>query len=195
MVVDGQECAGKSLYNELIEGGVNGDGYNHVLDKYYRECELMSRLEHPNVTKFLGVCAMPDYQHPVLVMRKLDGNLSDLLKGYTDPALPFSLKLSVVSGVAKGLHYLHNFNAGESIIHRDLTTRNVLLTSRMVAQITDFGVSKIVGKRPVLTLSPVPGCIEYMPPEALETDSAHYGPSLDIFSLGHLILVAMTQVI
>lgn len=163
----------------------------------------MKCFDHPNIIKFLGVCAMPECDKlPVLVMRKLDGNLNDLLNGYRDPNLPLSLKLSVVSDVAKGLQYLHNFNAEEKIIHGDLTVRNVLLTSRMVAQITDFGVSSIVDKREVLTLSAKPGALAYMPPEAIEIvpahyrprESAHYGPSLDIFSFGHLSLVTLTQV-
>lgn len=199
VIVDGHECAGKWIHEQLVQvDAING---HKIIDRYYEECELMSHLDHPNITKFLGVCAKPDYKHPVLVMRKLDGNLSDLLEGYRDPNLPLSLKLSVLSDVAKGLHYLHNFTAKNTIIHRDLTVRNVLLTSSMVAQITDFGMSRIVDKRIVLTLSPIPGCPEYMPHEAMEIIpdrdeeySAHYGPSLDVFSFGHLVLVTLIQV-
>lgn len=170
-------------------------GYNDVIKKYYTECKIMSLVDHPNITKFLGVCAMPGRRLPVLVMAKLDGNLNDLLQTYKDPPLPLSLKLSVIDGVAKGLHYLHNFNQDEIkyIIHRDLTARNVLLTSDMVAKITDFGVSRIIDKRVVQKLSTKPGTLDYMPPEAIRC-SPSYGPSLDIFSFGHLALVTLTQV-
>lgn len=191
VIVDGQVCAGKSIHEELILGT---DGYNAVLDKYYAECEIMSLFDHPNITKFWGVCAKPECRQPVLVMAKLDGNLNDLLEGYKEPTLPLSLKLSVLEDVAKGLHYLHNFNKESSIIHRDLTTRNVLLTSCIVAKITDFGVSRIIDKRAVQTMSVVPGTIDYMPPEAIEPVPARYGPSLDVFSFGHLALVTLTQV-
>ena len=74
------------------------------------------------------------------------------------------------------------------IIHRDLTAKNVLLTSSLVAKITDLGNSRIVTLQPgqlARTLSRLPGTLAYMPPEALSS-SARYGPSLDIFSFGHL---------
>ena len=43
------------------------------------------------------------------------------------------------------------------------------------------------------TLSQIPGTLVYMPPEALD-DKHHYGPSLDIFSFGHLALFTLIQV-
>jgi len=200
VIVNGQVCAGKSIYEELVDPD-NVGGSRTIIDRYLRECEIMSRLNHSNVTRFVGVCVKPDYSQPVLLMAKLDGNFDDLISGFKDPNLPLSLTLSIITDVAKGLHYLHDLNAEETIIHRDLTTRNVLLTSNMVAQITDFGMSRIVNKRAVLTLSPVPGCPVYMARETLariidgiEEENAHYGPSLDVFSFGHLSLVALTQV-
>ena len=65
-----------------------------------------------------------------------------------------------------------------------------------MAKITDFSNSRIVNLQPgqlARTLSQLPGMMLYMPPEALET-SAHYGPSLDVFSFGHLALFIGLQV-
>lgn len=150
---------------------------------------------HPNtnfIVMFLGVCPKPGYKLPVLVMEKLDGNLDDLLEGYKNPDLPMSLKLSILNDVLRGLNYLHNYSNELTIIHRDLTARNVLLTSQMTAKITDFGNSRIVNKTLVQKLTSVPGTLVYMPPEAMTP--AKYGPSLDMFSFGHLSLVTLTQV-
>ena len=64
-------------------------------------------------------------------------------------------------------------------------------------KVTDFGNSRIVNLQPgqlASTLSRVPGTLFYMPPEALE-DSSRYGPSLDVFSYGHLTLFTLLQVI
>jgi serine/threonine protein kinase len=168
------------------------------IKRFYEECELMASFDHPNITKFLGVCSMPNYKLPALVMEKLNGNLDDLLRNYKDPNLPTKLKLSVLNDVAKGLHCLHEAKT----IHRDLTVRNILLTSRMVAKITDFGVSRIIDEGSVISDSSIHGGIAYLPPEAaLEVISTHrpgravhYGPSLDIFSFGHLALATLTQV-
>ena len=153
----------------------------------------MSDLRHPNITLFLGVCFLPDCELPILVMERLDCSLDDLVE--TIPNIPLVLKRSVLEDVARGLTYLHNHRP--QIIHRDLTAKNVLLSTSLVAKVTDFGNSRIVNLQPgqlARTLSRVPGTLLYMPPEALEA-SSRYGPSLDVFSFGHLALFTCLQVI
>ena len=119
-------------------------------------------------------------------------SLDDLLE-YV-PNLPPTLKVSFLEDVSRGLDYLHKRDP--PIVHRDLTAKNILLTSSLSAKITDMGNSRIVSLRPgqlAKTLSQLPGTLVYMPPEAL-SDDHRYGPSLDIFSLGHLALYTLTQV-
>ena len=152
----------------------------------------MSDLRHPNIIQFLGVCFLPNCQLPLLVMEKLDGNLDDLLE--TVPNIPLTLKCSILGDVARGLLYLHKRTP--QIIHRDITAKNVLLTSSLVGKITDLGNSRIMNVLPgqlAQTLSRNPGTLVYMPPEAL-TAAARYGPSLDIFSFGHLGIFVGLQV-
>ena len=183
-------CAGKRLHEVLIEAG--NDGVDGVVHKYLQECQLMSSLRHPNITQFLGLCFLPETQLPLLVMERLETSLDDLLEHI--PNLPLSLKCSVLDDVASGLLYLHD--RPSPVIHRDLTANNVLLTSSLVAKISDMGNSRIVdmrGGRIARTLSKLPGTLVYMPPEALD-DTHRYGPSLDVFSYGHLALFTLTQV-
>ena len=152
----------------------------------------MSDLRHPNITLFLGVCFLSASQLPVLLMERLDGSLDDLLE--TVPNIPLALKQSMLEDIARGLLYLHKHSP--QIVHRDLTAKNVLLTSSFVAKITDFGNSRIIDLHPgqlARTLSRLPGTLVYMPPEVLSA-SSRYGPSLDVFSFGHLALFALTQV-
>ena len=153
----------------------------------------MSDLRHPNITQFLGVCFLPNCQLPVLLMERLDSSLDDLLE--TVPNISLALKRSVLEDVSKGLLYLHTHDP--QIIHRDLTAKNVLLTSHsLAAKITDFGNARIANLQPgqlAITMSRLPGTQVYMPPEALSS-SSRYGPSLDIFSFGHLALFTLTQI-
>ena len=180
-------CAGKKLHEGFIEAG--NDGVDEVVCKYLHECQLMSSLRHPNITQFLGICFLPESQLPLLVMERLETSLDDLLEHV--PGLPISLKRSILEDVASGLLYLHKMQP--PVVHRDLTANNVLLTSSLVAKISDMGNSRIVDMRGGQTLSKLPGTLVYMPPEAW--DDAHcYGPSLDIFSFGHLVLFTLTQV-
>ena len=163
-----------------------------MVRKYLQECQLMSGLRHPNITQFLGLCFLPGTQLPLLVMERLETSLDDLLEHM--PNLPLSLKRSALEDVACGLLYLHDRHP--PVIHRDLTSKNVLLTSSLVAKITDMGNSRMVTMRPgqmARTLTEFPGTLVYMSPEALD-DRHQYGPSLDIFSFGHLALFTLTQV-
>ena len=155
----------------------------------------MSDLHHPHIIKFLGISFLPNSQLPVLVMEKLDGSLDSLLESV--PNIPLALKLSILEDIAKGLLYLHQHDP--QIIHRDLTAKNVLLTTSLVAKVTDFGNSRFAKFQPgqfARTLTSFPGTLVYMPPEAVTEGSnqARYGPSLDIFSFGHLTLFVGLQV-
>ena len=152
----------------------------------------MAEVRHPHVVQFLGLCYLEGSALPVLVMERLDRSLDNLLE--TSPGLPFALKLSIMTDVAQGLLYLHTRNP--PIVHRDLSARNILLTSSLVAKISDLGNARIVNLQPgqlAKTLSRVPGTQVYMPPEAFNQD-AQYGPRLDIFSFGHLALFTLRQV-
>ena len=170
----------------------DNEGMEFVVVKYHQECQLMASLRHPNITQFLGLCFLPDVQLPLLVMEQLEMNLDDLLEGMPNLLLP--LKVSILEDVCCGLDYLHTRDP--QVIHRDLTAKNVLLTSSLSAKITDMGNSRIVSMRPgqlARTLSQLPGTLVYMPPEALSDDHC-YGASLDVFSFGHLALFTLTQV-
>ena len=188
--MNGLLCAGKRIHEILLDAG--NVGVREIAAKYVQECHLMSNLRHPNVTLFIGVCFLPNCQLPLLVMERLEGSLDNLLE--TIPSIPLALKRSFLEDTAQGLLYLHKHDP--QIIHRDLTAKNVLLTSSLVAKITDLGNSRIVNIQPgqlAQTLSRNPGTLVYMPPEAL-TAASRYGPSLDVFSFGHLGIFVVLQV-
>ena len=149
-------------------------------------------MRHPHIVQFLGVCFLEGSTLPVLVMERLDSSLDDLLE--TSPGLPLALKQSLLADVARGLVYLHTRNP--PVVHRDLSSRNVLLTSSLVAKIGGLGNARIVDLQPgqlARTLTPIPGTLAYMPPESFG-EGSRYGPQLDVFSFGHLALFTLTQV-
>ncbi len=145
----------------------------------------MAGLRHPNITQFLGLCLLEESDLPLLVMERLEMSVDDL---------PLQVKISILTDTGSGLVYLHSRRP--PIIHGDLTARNILLTSSLTAKITDMGNSRMVTLKPAQlaqTLSKNPGTTVYMPPEAL-SESHRYGPSLDVFSFGHLALYILIQV-
>ena len=192
--VSGLICAGKRM-NETTPIDSENQGAEKMIEKYYDECQLLSSLRHPNIVQFLGICfleAQPTFsanQLPVLVTEMLQGSLDDLLE--TTPNIPLVKKCSILQDVARGLVYLHS--RSPAVIHKDLTARNVLLNSAMVAKIAVIDNSHIINIDPGrLSRTMTRGTAVYMPPEAFELPPK-YGPKFDMFSFGHLALFTATQ--
>ena len=132
--------------------------------------------------------ATDQYRLPVMVMEKMQNNLRSLVEKYNN--IPLNVKLSILDEVCLGLRYLHSRNP--PIVHRDLTPNNILLSYCLEAKITDLGVAKIVKSDNHKTMTKLPGTPDFMPPEALSIRPV-YGPSLDVFSYGGVILNVTTQ--
>ena len=209
VAVPGAICAAKKIHDFFLNTAqVTPAAVQKATTQFVTECQLMSTLRHPNVVQFLGLCFMPGSRLPALVMERLLTSLHDLLDPETDPPppldapkpfFPLNLKCSILHNVASGIAYLHE--RSPPIIHRDLSARNVLLNSGMVAKIADLGVARIVPRmRIAATMTKAPGAGVYMPPEALEDrpqddeeSKAKYGSSIDIFSFGVVAIFALSQ--
>ena len=191
----GAICAAKKIHNSFQDSCETS-----AADQFVKECQLMSTLRHPHIVQFLGVYFFSESLLPALIMERLTTDLHKLLDPEMDPPpppdtlkpfFPLSLKCSILHNVASGLAYLHERTP--PIIHRDLSARNVLLTSGMVAKIADLGVAHIMPHmKAAATMTTAPGINVYMPPEALEGVSK-YGVSIDIFSFGVVAIFALSQ--
>lgn len=187
--VNGVVVAGKKIHEVLVDPF--NQGADTIRVQFVAECKIMSSLRHPHIVQFLGICFLEGTTLPVLVMEYLPQSLDALLEHR--PNIPVTMKVAFLNDVAKGLAYLHSHEP--PIIHRDLTARNVLLNSAMVAKITDFGVARIVNVHgnQAASLTRAPGAVVYMPPEA-DQSTASYNTKLDIFSYGVVMLFTITQV-
>lgn len=145
---------------------------------FFKEVELMCKLRHPNVVRYMGVCTKEP--NLCMVMEYIPRSLSSLLK---EQAFEYELTLSIARGVARGMQYLHRRN----IIHRDIKTSNVLVDEHMIPKIADFGVSRM-SKGTVATMTGI-GTPLCMAPEMLRTSK--YGPKVDVYAFA-LLLWQMT---
>ena len=101
------------------------------------ECHNAMRLDHANVVCSLGFYFPQESLFPSLVMELLPYCLCKMLE---QKIIPYDYKPFILADVASGLHYLHS----NSIMHRDLTANNVLLTEEWMAKIADFGQAKVI---------------------------------------------------
>ena len=204
----GAVCAAKRIHEVFLDRSeIPEQEIRKSVTQFVKECQLMSTLRHPHVVQFLGVCFFANSRLPALVMERLLTSLHDLLDPETEPPppkdapkplFPLSLKFSILHNVGCGLAYLHERTP--PVIHRDLSARNVLLNSGMVAKIADLGVARIVPRmRAAATMTKAPGAGIYMSPEALEAKSkneeqkAKYGASIDVFSFGVVAIFTLSQ--
>ena len=177
----GLKCAGKKIHELLLR---QGDA-SYTVRRFEEECCLLSQLRHPNIVQFLGVFFQQGVQVPILVMEFLPTNLTSSIKEYG--ILPKEISYSILHDVALGLCYLHSQTP--PIIHRDLSSNNVLLTSNMTAKISDLGVARILNLTPLQAsrMTQTPGTPAYMPPEVMIA-IPNYNTSIDEFSFGILMI-------
>ena len=107
-------------------------------------------------------------------------SLTGLIEKYEKDDFPFHFKLSILMDTCHGLQFLHSQN----IIHRDLSSNNILLTKHLVAKIilSDLGMAKVISPG-LQKHTQTPGIPYFMPPEALSVNPK-YGKPIDIFSVG-----------
>ena len=172
-------CAAKVIHDLLCEEDENLQAIEKV---FFNECATMSEMSHPNVVEFLGIYRPSwDDKLPWLIMEMMDTNLTSLIEKHETTDLPLHIKFSILMDTSQGLQYLHS----KDIIHRDLSSNNVLLTEKMVAKIADFGMAKMVSlnQEDSKKKTRAPGTLPFMSLEAL-ADEPEYGKPLDVFSLG-----------
>ena len=178
----GLKCAGKKIHEVLLR---QGDA-SYTVRRFEEECRLLSQVRHPNIVQFLGVYFQQGVRAPILVMEFLPTNLTSCIKQYG--ILPKEISYSILHDVALGLCYLHSQTP--PIIHRDLSSSNVLLTPNMTAKISDLGVARIFNKLTPLQVSHMtqtPGTPAYMPPEVMVANPK-YDTSVDEFSYGIMMI-------
>ena len=184
----GTECAAKSIHSSLVDGTTTGAEFNYVKERFLEECCICARLSHPNIVHFYGVFYPPDATLPLLVMELMDTSLTKCIEKY--PNIPLYMKLSFLHDVSLGIRYLHSFKP--PIVHRDLSSNNILITKACVAKVGDLGVAKIVDISGVNNkLTRAPGTLDFMPPEALLTEPIYDTP-LDVFSYGGITIHCMS---
>ena len=151
----------------------------------------MSAIKHPHIVQYLGTYHDPESRLPVLLMELMDESLTRFLERSREP-LPYHTEVNFCHDIALALSYLH-FNG---IVHRDLSSNNVLLIAGSRAKVTDFGMVKLYDvNHSTAHLTPLtlcPGTMAYMSPEALG-EPPTYTDKLDSFSLGVLSVQIMTR--
>uniref|UniRef100_A0A8C4SS33 receptor protein-tyrosine kinase n=1 Tax=Erpetoichthys calabaricus TaxID=27687 RepID=A0A8C4SS33_ERPCA len=177
---------------------------------FQREAALMAEFDHPNIVKLLGVCAVgkpmcllfeymahgdlneylrrrsPGQMH---ILSQCNLSRKSLISESESGSLTCVDQLYISKQVAAGMAYLSE----RKFVHRDLATRNCLVSENLVVKIADFGLSRNIYSADYYKANEndaIP--IRWMPPESIfynryttESDVWAYGVVLwEIFSFG-----------
>jgi len=155
------------------------------------EARLASRIEHANVAQILDVGEQHDITY--LVMEYVDGeSLSTVHRTLTKKGskIPPGIVLRILADVCGGLHTAHELREEDGsllgVVHRDVSPQNVLVSSKGIAKLIDFGIAKARDRLAGDTnAGQVKGKIRYMAPE--QAVGGKVDRRADIWAIGAIL--------
>ncbi|KAM5565173.1 pto-interacting protein 1 [Rosa sericea] len=160
--------------------------YKEAWDDFCLEAKFVSSIKHKHIVSLIGVCV--EDENLVLVYElfprgSLEENLHDCNDG---SVLPWEVRFNVAVAVAEALNYLHN-ECPQPIIHRDVKSANILLSSDLQPQLSDFGLAiwGSVDSSYVIS-NDVVGTFGYMAPEYFM--QGRVSDKVDVYAFGVVLL-------
>lgn len=156
--------------------------------EWLAEVIFLGQLRHPHLVKLVGYCC--EDEDRVLVYEFMPrGSLENHLFRKVSVPLPWSARIKIAIGAAKGLAFLHG--AENPVIYRDFKTSNILLDSDYTAKLSDFGLAKDGPEGDETHVSTrVMGTYGYAAPEYVMT--GHLTARSDVYSFGVVLLELLT---
>eukprot|EP00258_Populus_trichocarpa_P003375 XP_002304404.3 MDIS1-interacting receptor like kinase 2 [Populus trichocarpa] len=173
---DGQVFAVKRL-NYLVQ-----DEEIETTKSFSNEVEALTELRHRNIVKLHGFCSQG--RHAFLIYEFLErGSLAGMLSDEEGAReLDWGKRIAVVKGIAHALSYMHH-DCVPPIVHRDISSNNVLLNSELEAHVSDFGTARFL-KPESSNWTAIAGTYGYIAPELAYTMEVN--EKSDVYSFGVL---------
>ncbi|MBA3455562.1 MAG: serine/threonine protein kinase, partial [Deltaproteobacteria bacterium] len=160
------------------------------------EAKVLSLLKHRNIVQIFDVGLGDDAQY-FLVMEYVDGkDLGAVQRGVeaSRRRIPFDLCLHIGAEICEALEHAHSAKAPDgkpmSLVHRDVSPSNILLSRAGEIKLTDFGIAKRAEQEQTGT-GGVRGKFAYISPEQARNE--HIEPRSDVFAVAVLIWELVTN--
>ncbi|XP_022736186.1 MDIS1-interacting receptor like kinase 2-like [Durio zibethinus] len=178
---DGQVFAIKKLSSHT-------DIEMQLVKSFKNEVAALTELRHRNIVKLYGFCS--ERRHLFLVYEFMErGSLAKILSNDVGAKeLDWTKRIQIIKGVAHALSYMHH-DCVPPIIHRDISSKNVLLSSELEARVSDFGTARLLNPDSS-NWTEVAGTYGYVAPELAY--SMAVTEKCDVYSFGVLALEVLT---
>jgi eukaryotic-like serine/threonine-protein kinase len=153
-----------------------------VFERYKREAEIGSRINHPHVQHLLNLDEKRSDEY--LVMEYIQGRtLRTVLEDHSGQSLPTAEALRITLQICDALSYCHE----HGVFHRDIKPENIMIQEDGNVKIIDFGVALLEGARRVTWrgLTGTVGTPDYMSPEQLKGERGMAGS--DVYAVGVML--------
>ena len=172
-----------------LKGAAEED--SEVVRMFHDEARLCARLNHPNIVQTFEVGA--DDEGPFLVMEYLEGQPLSRMRSRAANrrvAVPLGVWLHALSETLLALQYAHAVADHDgtplSVVHRDVSPQNIVVTYAGTSKLVDFGVAKTTASLSRTRAGVLKGKVAYMAPEQARSDAALDGRA-DLFSAGLIL--------
>ncbi|KAL0145016.1 CMGC/CDK/CRK7 protein kinase [Mucor lusitanicus] len=149
-----------------------------------REIKLLQKLKHDRIVELQEIMVAKGSVY--MVLEYMDHDLSGIL-GHPNFNFEPAHAKSLVKQMLEGLAYLHHMG----ILHRDIKGSNLLINNKGELKIADFGLARVFEKNRAHDYTNRVITLWYRPPELLLGATA-YGPAVDIWSVGCIMLEFFT---
>jgi serine/threonine protein kinase/tetratricopeptide (TPR) repeat protein len=150
--------------------------------RFYREARAASLLDHPNIETIYEI---DDHQdESFIVMGYVDGGT--LQQKIEQSKLKIEEVLDLALQIADGLQAAHD----KGLVHRDIKSANIMVTSKGQAKIVDFGLAKLKQAERLTQTGHTSGTLSYMAPEQMKGEPMDHRS--DIWSFGVVLYEMLT---
>ncbi|XP_058074559.1 probable receptor-like protein kinase At5g20050 [Magnolia sinica] len=188
--------ASASVFKGILDDGTpvavkRIEGVEHGDREFRAEVTAIASVQHVNLVRLLGYCCVIDGPRFLVYEFVHNGSLDGWIfpqgncRGGRDDCLSWSLRYRVAIDVAKALAYLHH-DCRSRVLHLDVKPENILLNENFRAQVSDFGLSKLMGRDESRVVTTVRGTRGYLAPEWLLENGI--SEKSDVYSYGMVLL-------
>jgi serine/threonine-protein kinase len=175
----GRPAAVKVITGEQLQKGT-------AFDRFEREAEIVQKLKHPNIVRFLGVGRYQGTNY--FAMEFVEGpTLENVLEQSEHGYLPWLEVVTLGAQICQALHYAHGFR----VVHRDLKPSNIMITEDGRVKLTDFGIAKDIDRTALTAEGRTLGTAAYMAPEQI-SGTPEVSHKTDLYALGCLFYQMLT---